>query len=372
MDTFRNINQMGSDGVNETIRAANEKLNAITNIHTRADQIVKAASKMKLFAGAQGLGGKISKVLQKTNPDLAGKAETFVNKQVENVTDKAKEAGSFIKDKLSGAVDKTVEQGGEAGDFEAAGKGVESGAMRFAEKPQLDRENPFNSEPTLNVEKPLDTTGETNVGEAGSEVENTAVRGVEKTALKPITEEATDETAEELSTNIAQRAGALSSRLGALQEQISSGVAERAPAAFTAPTGNSVALRPPPPEATPEAGAGAGGSSEAESNLARDAAGAAEKEGSTVVSGAETAGQDAAAIAEKAAAKAAAEAASAGEGGAVADGIPFGDILSIAIGGTMAVIAAHEAKVAEAAQQAEKSDAITTNTSFQAGVGTDE
>ena len=238
MDAFRNFNQLGGDGIDAAKATANEKLDALTNIHTRAANIAKAAGKMKLMAGATSLGQKIGKVISATGKSSGD--EDLVGRAISAVGSKAQEAGSaissFVKDPLG------------AGD-------------------------------------PWAEAGET-VGKA----EGFIAKG------------------------------------GSALAKVGSAVAPEA-------------------EAT--------------------VAGAA----STVAS---TVGSDAAKVAEMAAKKAAALAAEVGEGGAVMDAIPFGDIASIAIGGVTAIIAAHKAKVAERAQKAETSPGVTTSESFQAGIGTDE
>ena len=247
MDAFRNFNQLGVSGIDEAKQAANEKLDALTNIHTRADQIVKAAAKMKLFAGAQGLGGKVSKFMNRAGGETD---DSLVEKGMQAVASKAQEVGSqissFVKDPLGVGADPWATGGAEEGFIAKGGSALT---------------------------KVGSTVGGAEEGEA---------------VLDPVTMQVVEKGTE------------------------------------------------------------------------------------TAARVASTVGSDAAKAAEMAAKKAAALAAEVGEGGVVADAIPFGDIASIAIGGITALIAAHKAKVATHLQQAETSPAITTNESFQAGIGTDE
>ena len=284
MDAFRNFNQLGGDGVDAIKAAANEKLDALTNIHTRAANIAKAAGKMKLMAGATSLGQKIGKAISATgktsgDEDLVGRAISAVGSKVQQA---GSAVSSFVKDPLA---DET-----EAAKDAWGGEDVVEGGMGGAE--------------------------EGFVAKGGSAVARGAVGAADEgeARLNP----ATMEVENKVATTVGSDAAAAATTVGS----------DAAAAATTV-------------------------------------AGAA----STVAA---TVGSDAAKVAEIAAKKAAALAAEVGEGGAVFDAIPFGDIASIAIGGVTAIIAAHKAKVAEAAQKAETSPGVTTSESFQAGIGTDE
>ena len=270
MDAFRNFNQLGGDGVDAIKAAANEKLDALTNIHTRAANIAKAAGKMKLMAGATSLGQKIGKAISATgktssDEDLVGRAVSAVGSKVQQA---GSAVSSFVKNPLA---DET-----EAAKDAWGGEDVIEGGMGGAE--------------------------EGFVAKGGSAVAKEAV--------------------------------------GAVENKVATTVGSDAAAAAT--------------------------------TVGSDAAAAATTVAGAASTVAATVGSDAAKVAEIAARRAAALAAEVGEGGAVFDAIPFGDIASIAIGGVTAIIAAHKAKVAEAAQKAETSPGVTTSESFQAGIGTDE
>lgn len=146
----------------------------------------------------------------------------------------------------AGGGEKTIKQGGEKGDYEAGeGEDVEKGAMKFADKPMRNNDNPFNEEPNLNVDKSVDMSEE--LSAPATEVEDTAIRGVARTGLDTIKEEAPEvgEDASSLSADISSRADVLSQKLSDLNDSINKGISGKVKEPEAEP--------PKPPDTSPEA-----------------------------------------------------------------------------------------------------------------------
>ena len=122
---------------------------------------------------------------------------------------------------------------------------MEKGAMKFADKPMRNNDNPFNEEPNLNVDKSVDMSEE--LSAPATEVEDTAIRGVARTGLDTIKEEAPEvgEDASSLSADISSRADVLSSKLSDLNDSINKGISGKVKEPEAEP--------PKPPDTSPDA-----------------------------------------------------------------------------------------------------------------------
>tara|TARA_R110000803_G_scaffold20238_4_gene52380 strand:+ start:70 stop:918 length:849 start_codon:yes stop_codon:yes gene_type:complete len=110
MDAFRNFNQSGLEGLDAAREAANEKLDAITNIDTRNDVIAKTVGKMKIVAGLSGIGSKVSKVLGQVSPKAKAAAEKLFE-------EKANQLKGAVQNKVGQAAEKLgLKTGGKAGE----------------------------------------------------------------------------------------------------------------------------------------------------------------------------------------------------------------------------------------------------------------
>jgi len=278
MDAFRNFNQSGLEGIDAVREAANEKLDAITNIETRNDVIAKTVGKMKIVAGLSGIGSKVSKVIGQVSPKAKAAAEKLFEEKANQLKSAAQNKLSQVGEKLG------IKTGGQAGE------GLAEDAA--------------------------------------------------ETALPDVIATPLEGAAEELGG-----AAADLSRVGSVAGFISKG---------------GTALTPSLPDVIAKPIAGA-------------VEGAAEGAGESALEGA---GSDLAkVVAKKAAgaiAKTVAEEAGGEAVGGVLDAIPGADIIGLLVGAVTTAIAAHKAHVAMKKQQAEQSPAITTNETFQAGIGTDE
>ena len=100
MDAFRNFNQSGLEGLDAAREAANEKLDAITNIDTRNDVIAKTVGKMKIVQGLSGIGSKVSKVLGQVSPKATAAAEKLFEEKANQLKSAAQNKLSQVGEKL--------------------------------------------------------------------------------------------------------------------------------------------------------------------------------------------------------------------------------------------------------------------------------